>query len=216
MLRPQPDMPSGTIPYEQRLAADFEWALREGSMHFDESSSVHRSLRQIAQRLEALGVPYAVCDAMALFFHGHRRFTEDVDVLVSRDALKKIHDGLKGRGYVSPFVGSKNLRDAETGVAIEFIVQGDYPGDGKPKPIAFPDPAAVSVDVDGIRFLSLPALIELKLASGMTNPRRGQDLVDVQALIDHLELPLGFAEGLHPFVRGKFAELWHVVHDNPP
>jgi len=216
MLQPQPGTPSDTIPYEQRLAADFDWALREGGMHFDESSSVHKSLRRIAGRLENLGVPYAVCGGMALFFHGHRRFTEDVDILVSRDSLKRILENLEGLGYVQPFAGSKVLRDAETGVRIEFMVQGDYPGDGKPKPVAFPDPVAVSVDVDGIKFLSLPALIELKLASGMTNPRRGQDLVDVQALIDHLKLPLGLAETLHPFVRGKFAELWHVVHDNPP
>jgi hypothetical protein len=28
----------------------------------------------------------------------------------------------------------------ETGVCVEFVVAGEYPGDGKPKPVAFPDP----------------------------------------------------------------------------
>ena len=71
---------------------------------------------------------------------------------------------------------------------IEFLISGDYPGDGKPKPVAFPHPDHVAIDIDGIQFLSLHSLIELKLASGITNPRRGKDLVDVQELIDHLKL----------------------------
>ena len=101
--------------------------------------------------------------------HGFRRFTEDVDILVTREALKAIHERLEGLGYVPPFAGSKNLRDTDSGVRIEFLVSGEFPGDGKPKPVAFPDPADVGVEIDGVRFLSLPSLVELKLASGMTD-----------------------------------------------
>ena len=50
------------------------------------------------------------------------------------------------------------------------VGSGGFPGDGKPKPVAFPDPAGASVDIGGIRYLSLEKLVELKLASGMTNP----------------------------------------------
>ena len=78
---------------------------------------------------------------MALFRHGFRRFTEDVDILVTREGLKTIHEQLEGLGYVPPFTGSKNLRDTESGVRIEFLIAGEFPGDGKPKPVAFPDPA---------------------------------------------------------------------------
>ena len=53
---------------------------------------------------------------MALFMHGFRRFTEDIDILVTREALERIHEELEGRGYLPPFTGSKNLRDAELGV----------------------------------------------------------------------------------------------------
>ena len=52
-------------------------------------------------------------------------------------------------GYTPPFAGSKNLRDTKTGVRIEFIVTGGYPGDGKPKPVSFPDPAKVATEIDG-------------------------------------------------------------------
>jgi hypothetical protein len=118
-------------------------------------------------------------------------------------------------GYVPVFSGSKNLRDAESGVRIEFLASGDYPGDGKPKPVAFPEPEPTSVEKDGIRWLALPALIELKLASGMTNPARLKDLADVQELIRILNLPLEFREQLNPFVRDKFSELWRSIQANP-
>ncbi len=165
---------SGIATYEQRLGTDFDWALREGSLHFEEESGVQKSLRRVAKRLDELGIPYAVAGGMALFFHGYRRFTEDVDILVNRDGLKLLHEKLEGLGYLPPFAGSKNLRDTDTGVRIEFLVSGDFPGDGKPKPVAFPDPAAVATEISGIKFLSLPTIVELKLASGMTNPRRGE------------------------------------------
>jgi hypothetical protein len=204
------------VNYEQLLDYDAEWALREGSMHFEEKNAVHNALRKIARRLDELGIPYAVVGGMALFFHGVRRFTEDVDILVTPEGLKELHRQLEGLGYVPPFAGSKNLRDTEYGVKVEFLVKGDYPGDGKPKPVAFPDPAEANITINGIRFLQLPKLVELKLASGMTNPRRGQDLVDVQRLIETLNLPEDFAAQLNPFVQAKYKEIWAMVRSNPP
>jgi len=203
------------VTYEQLLERDPTWALREGSMHFEKESAVQKTLRKIAARLDELGIPYAIAGGMALFFHGYRRFTEDVDILVSRESLQRIHQELEGLGYVPPFRGSKNLRDAESGVRIEFLVAGDFPGDGKPKPVAFPDPRDVYTKLEGLAFVKLPSLVELKLASGMTNPRRAKDLVDVQELIATLKLPLDFADQLHPFVQDKFRELWRIVDENP-
>jgi hypothetical protein len=201
--------------YEQRLDRNFEWALREGSMHFEKGNAVHQALRKISKRLEELGISYVVVGAMAMFFHGYRRFTDDVDLLVTRQGLAKIHQQLEGLGYVPPFQGSKQLRDTENGVKIEFLVSGEFPGDGKPKPVAFPDPGESSVEIDGIRFLQLPKLIELKLASGMTNPGRLSDLGDMQSLIRTLKLPENFAEKLNPFVQQKYRELWTTVRDYP-
>jgi hypothetical protein len=203
------------VVYEQLLDRDTRWAFQEGSMHFEKDSAVHKTLRRITSRLEQLGIPYAVVGGMALFFHGYRRFTEDVDILVTREGLKKVHEELEGRGYLPPFAGSKHLRDTDSGVRVEFLTTGDYPGDGKPKPVAFPDPADCAVEMDGIRFLCLPNLVELKLASGMTNPGRLDDLGDVQKLIRALDLPEDFADRLNPFVRQKYRELWGAVRNNP-
>jgi hypothetical protein len=202
------------ITYEEKLNRNIDWALREGSMHFDQDSSVHRSLRRVCQRLENLGIPYAIVGGMAMFFHGYRRFTEDVDLLVTSQGLAEAHEKLEGAGYVSPFSGSKQLRDTETGVRIEFLVTGGYPGDGKPKPVAFPDPANVGKDIDGLIVITLPKLIELKLASGLTNPSRLRDLADVQELIKSLNLKEDFALQIDPFVREKYRELWRNCQGN--
>jgi hypothetical protein len=201
------------IAYEKKLDRDLDWALREGSMHFDQDSAVHKTLGKIAQRLTELGIPYAVAGGMALFFHGYRRFTEDVDILVTQDGLREIHEKLEGLGYIPPFTGSKQLRDAESGVRIEFLVSGEYPGDGKPKPLAFPNPAEVAIEIGGIPFLKLTALLDLKLASGMTGAGRLKDLADVQELIKTLDLPRDLAEQMHPFVQDKFRALWDDVHE---
>jgi hypothetical protein len=203
------------ITYEQRLDRDLNWALQEGSMHFDQNNAVHKTLSRITRRLDELKVSYALAGALALFFHGYRRFTEDVDLLVTPEGLKEIHERLEGLGYVPPFPGSKQLRDTESGVRVEFLTTGGYPGDGKPKPVAFPDPNEASLLVDGFRCLTLPKLIELKIASGMSNLGRLKDLGDVQEVIRHLRLPRTFSEQLNPFVQEKYRELWDAVQNSP-
>ncbi len=200
--------PRLVVPYEKQLASDARWALSEGSKFFEGKSAVQEALRKITERLNGLGIPYAIVGGLALFRHGHRRFTEDVDILVTRKGLVTIHNHLEGLGYLPPFPKSKNLRDTDLGVKIEFLVTGDYPGDGKPKPVAFPDPSAVAVMHEGINYLNLSTLVELKLASGMTNPDRMKDLVDVLELIKILALPRDFVQQLDPYVQDKFIELW--------
>ena len=190
------------------MRAGGDAAIQEAARFFMRTDPVHQTLRSIAQRLDELGIAYAVAAGMALVAHGYDRTTVDVDVLVTPDGLDAIHQALEGRGYLPPFEGSRNLRDTQTGVRIEFIVTGQFPGDGKPKPVAFPDPDKVAQEIDGVRFVNLPMLIELKLASGMSNPGRLRDLADVQELIRVLKLSEDFAAGLEAFVREKYGELW--------
>ena len=178
--------------------------MSEGSRHFQGTSDVQKALLKICKRLNDLGVAYAVAGGMALFQHGYRRFTEDVDILVTSAGLQKIHEALDGLGYVRPFPHSRNLRDVETGVRIEFLIAGQFPGDGKPKPVAFPDPAEKAIDMDGIKVLDIATLVELKLASGMTGTHRLKDLADVQELSKHVALPPNFAEQLNEYVKQMF------------
>ena len=101
------------------------------------------------------------------------------------------------------------MRDTVHNVNIDVLLTGDYPGDGQPKPVSCPDPAVVAeLDEEGIPILSLPALIELKLASGMTAPDRPRDLDDVIQLVRANSLPREYSEKLNPYVRDKYDELW--------
>ncbi len=185
--------------------------MTQGSLFFEDRGKVQESLRRITSRLNELGIPYAVVGGMAMYLHGFRRYTEDVDILVTKESAQKIYDALEGRGYVRPFTNSKNLRDTESGVKVEFLLSGGYPGDGKPKPVSFPDPAIVADTILGIRCINLPTLVQLKLASGMTAPDRLKDLADVQELIRMLDLPQTFSDSLDPYVRPKFDELWTAI-----
>ncbi len=202
------------VTYEERLNRDISWALREGSMHFEKESAVHQSLQRVARRLDDLGIPYAVVGGMAMFLHGYRRFTEDVDILVTKDSLAVVHARLEGLGYLPPFQGSKNLRDTESGVRIEFLVAGGFPGDGQPKSVSFPDPATVATVIDGVRVVELKTLVQLKLASG-TAAHRLKDLGDVQELIRVLHLPVEMADELDESVRPRYRELWAAVRSAP-
>jgi hypothetical protein len=204
------------LPYEQRLTLDRSWGMDEADRHFQHDSFVFKTLRKIARRLESIDVSFAVVGGMALFAHGFRRLTINLDILVSRAGLETIHEELDGLGYVPPFTGSKNLRDVGRGVRIQFLIAGEFPGDGKPKAVAFPDPEQASVLIDGIRYLSMPQLVELKLASGMTGGlERHKDFADIIALIKARRLQAEFAGELNPYVRDKYLELWQGIQDSP-
>jgi len=194
-------------PYERQLARSFNFVIKEAEQLYQGQGRLRKTYDRLTNRLEALGVAYGVVGGYALIVHGVRRFTEDIDILVSGEGLDRLHKQLIGLGYVRVAPGSRNLRDVETGVKVEFIVTGEFPGDGKPKPVAFPAPEAVIERREGIKVINLKSLIELKLASGMTAKGRLQDLADVQRLIQEYGLNAEFAEELNAYVRDKFLEL---------
>ena len=178
---------------------------------------VHETLQQLGSDLEAAGIDYAIVDGMALNAHGYRRETVDLDVLVRPDGLDSFRVRFEGRGYVARFDGTrKSFRNARTGVCVEFLTTGEYPGDGKPKPVAFPDPRQASIDIEGVRVVDLPTLVNLKLASGMTQPSCRRDLADVQDLIRTLSLDDTFADRIDPYVREMYLTLLSELrHDDP-
>ena len=196
--------PASPIPGE----AEFWAGVANAQRFFMGTAEVQFALQKLTGVLDAAGIPYAIAGAMALNHHGYRRVTVDVDVLLTRDGLDRLKQAVLGRGYVEKFPGSKGLRDTEHGVAIDILLAGEYPGDGKPKPVRFPDPATVAVRGVHGAFLPLETLIELKLASGLSAPHRLKDLADVLELIRATALPASLTEKLDPSVRAKYTELW--------
>jgi hypothetical protein len=187
--------------------------LRESEAFFMNEGRVHTTLKRLVQDLEDEGISYAVIGGMALNLWGYTRETVDVGVLLTREGLERFRNRLVGRGYALAFTGAvKTFRNAETQVKVEVITAGEYPGDGKPKAVVFPDPAAARYDREGYWIVTLEKLIELKLASGLSAPHRMRDLVDVQELIGVLDLPLELADQLDESVRAEYQRLWGLAH----
>ena len=188
------------------------WAgVEEAQRFFMGESEVQRAMEKVAHLLEEDGIPYALIGAMALNAYGYRRVTVDVDLLLTREGLETFKAKHLGLGYVQKFPGSKGLRDTEHGVPVDVVLTGEYPGDGLPKPVAFPDPASAAVRGERVALLPLPRLIELKLASGISAPHRLKDLADVLETIRALKLPAELVEELNPYVREKYQELWQAA-----
>ncbi len=175
---------------------------------------MNEALDRLVSDLDKNQIEYAVIGAVALNQHGYQRFTHDIDVLMTRDGLQTFREKLIGLGYRPAFEGAKKkFRTTDSNVPVEIILAGEYPGDGKPKAVRFPQPAEASVVIDGVKTISLEKLIELKLASGMTAGDRLKDLADVQELIKIKKLDSLFADKLDTFVRSKYLELWQSVED---
>jgi hypothetical protein len=184
----------------------------EGQRYFMGEGQLHNALARLVVDLREHDIDYLVIGAIALMAYGYPRFTKDIDVVLTQEDLDKFHRELIGLGYAPAFEGArKRLRSTWDGTPIEVLASGEYPGDGKPKPITFPNPSEGSVEIDGVKFPTLEKLIELKLASGMTAPDRLKDLADVQELIKVRRLSNEFAERLNPFVRQEYLELAEAV-----
>ena len=181
------------------------------------SGKVHETLNVLAGDLDRARIDYAVLGAMALNAHGYNRETTDVDVLVRPDGLAAFKERLVGRGYTEKFQGArKSFKNTQTGVTVKFLTTGEYPGDGKPKPVAFPDLATAYIEVRGVKVVDLATLINLKLASGMTAPNRRRDLSDIQDLIRTLRLGADFADRVDPYVRTTFMTLLKELDSPDP
>lgn len=180
------------------------------------ASDVHHALAAITALLDEQQIPYALIGALALAEYGYRRVTVDIDLLMNAEGLAAFKARHVGERYLEESPGGKGLRDTETGVVIDVVLAGDYPGDGKPKPVRFPDPAQAAVKGEHLALLPLPRYIELKLASGMSAPHRLKDLADVLELIRAAGLSEVLRSELDASVRDKYSELWTAAQTRDP
>ena len=199
---------------ENGMSVDFQTLLLSPDATYDEGLKFFRgkgmlneALRKIAADLDREQIDYVAIGAIALNRHGYRRFTEDIDLLLTREGLKRFRETLIGLGYRPGFEGAQKKFRTSDNIPLEIITTGEFPGDGLPKPVVFPIPSDFSVVIDGVKTIKLEKLIELKIASGMTAPHRLKDLADVQELIKIKKLDKSFADGLDEYVRPKFLEL---------
>src|SRR5437867_373168 len=100
--------------FQQILSSPTE-AYAEGLRFFMGKGLLNNALRSVASDLEAHGIDYSVIGAIALNQHGYRRFTEDIDLLLTKEGLEKFREELIGLGYRPAFEGStKTFRDRKS------------------------------------------------------------------------------------------------------
>jgi hypothetical protein len=205
---------TGAIP--NRRDRSFHDVLKLADDFFMKKGIVFETMRRLAQRLEAEGIPYAVIGGMALAAHGYVRMTLNVDILLTPEGLARFREKLVGKGYVADFPGAaKSFNDTESNIKVEIITAGEFPGDGLPKPVAFPDPEDQTIEEDSVRVITLEKLIELKLASGISATHRMRDLADVQDLIMALNLPLDLKDKIDESVCPEYQRIWEAARKDP-
>ncbi len=196
----------------QSIVSSPRLAYAEALKFFKGEGMLNDALGRLAKDLESNDINYVVIGAVALNQYGFHRLTVDIDILLSTEGLEQFQRELVGLGYRPAFEGArKKFQITRENIPLEIITTGEYPGDGKPKAVVFPDPKQFAVVIDGIKTISLEKLIELKLASGLTAPHRLKDLADVQELIKVRHLDKTYAENLDASVRDKFIELAEAV-----
>ena len=170
-------------------------------MFFQGTAPVHQTMNRLAEALERSNIPYAIVGGMAVNAHGHRRTTDDLDVLLTAEGFTEFRRLFLNAEYDPVPQRPRRFTDRANGVTLDILVTGRYPGSGKPGPIVYPTPDEVSEVIENKRVVNLVTLITLKLAA-----RRHQDFADVVSLIRVHNLAETFAEKLHSSLHRDYIE----------
>jgi hypothetical protein len=180
---------------------DFSDELKELDMFYQEKDPVFKTMNRVVKRLEKAKIPYAVVGGMAVFKQGHRRATNDVDILLTPESLEEFRKRFVPKYYEPVPRHPRRFTDKKDRITIDFLVTGAFPGSGEPGPISYPDPTQVSETIGNVQVLDLPTLVQLKLAA-----RRYYDFGDVVSLIRVRNLDESFLDKLHPTLHRDFVE----------
>lgn len=121
--------------------------------------------------LAACDCEAAVGGGWAVWRHGYvGRVTQDVDIVLPRDRIADFQQAAAVSGFdvLTPFEGRwSKLLHRETGIQVDILLEGGRPGTAaRPAPTTIGHPRTMGAVRGALRYISLPALVELKLAVG--------------------------------------------------
>ena len=112
--------------------------LKEIGMFFQKRSPQHQTMRRLARRLKKAGIPYAIMGAMAVNAHGAERTTKDIDILLTPEGLERFRQEFVGEAYEQVAGRPRRFVERQSGVTVDCLITGRYPGSGKPGPLRVP------------------------------------------------------------------------------
>lgn len=152
-------------------------------------------LLDVARRVSRVG---PVVGGVAVFLHGYRRTTEDVDLFVTDTGeAARVLESL-GAAW------DEDRREHVIDGLPVHLVTADQTGDA---------PGHVS-EIEGVRVVSLADLIRFKLRSGTRTVARSKDLADVVELIRRVPLDKSFAGKIPAELRAEYKRLVEAVEED--
>jgi hypothetical protein len=136
---------------------------------------------------------------IAVNAHHARPFRDEVIVLLTSEGLDLFREKFVPRFYDQVPNRSRCFVERKCGMTVEAMLTGHHPGRRGPGPIAYPDPKEVSEMIDNIAVMTLPYLIQFRLAGGSY-----YEMADAVSLIEAHDLDESYLENLHPSVRDAY------------
>jgi len=170
-----------------------------------------RVVRALDQVLEACDCESVVGGGWAVWRHGYvGRVTQDVDIVLPSDRIVDFTQTASVSGFevlAQPTGRWPKLRHRETGIEVDVLPEGGRPGTAsRPAPTTIPHPNTMGAVRGMLKYMSLPSLIELKLAAG-----RLRDEADVLELArenrERLDDVRRHLAAVHPQYASRFEEL---------
>lgn len=166
---------------------------------FDGTGPVWRALHDLEQRLRDSKIPYVIIGGVALNAYGYPYEAAEVAIVIRGSDRERFLQQHLGSAYGSIAGSLRHVMDMQHEISVFFCIAGRLADRrGKNEIIRFPDPVDAPVRNDS-RVVSLPLLIELKLARGFI-----RDLAAVVELIRANKLTQRFAGELDPSVRAAY------------
>lgn len=173
-----------------------QWLRDEALLILEGRGAILEVARDVTQVLRDADLDGAVIGGVAVVLHGYVRTTADVDVFVSGPPAD-LAASLKAAG----FSYSPTRREFKKQTVPVHLVTTDQ----------IRKPPQSYVEIDGIRIVSLPDLIAMKLSLGTRDPLRAIDLADVIGLIRCRRLTPAYAAKLPAALRSDFRKLARAI-----
>jgi len=141
-----------------------------------------RVVKAIDHLLVALGCEAVIAGDWAVWHHGYvGRVTQDIDIVLPKDRIEEFLRLASLSGFeVLPRPEGRwsKIKHKDTDTEVDLLPEGGRPGSAsRPAPTMIGHPATLGAAGPALRYISLPALIELKLAAG--RPRDESDVAEL-------------------------------------